>query len=120
MAEPISAGAPPPASRATLAGVALFVTALAILLIFFVPDAEPKVASRETDPAKIYLANCAVCHGPGGEGKGGFPRIIGTKLTEAEVAERIRDGKGEMPAHRTMTAEQVEKVARWVKGLGQR
>ena len=118
MADSIPAERAPPISKVTLVGVGLFVAALAVLLIFFVPSAEPEVAPEETDPAKIYVANCAVCHGPFGEGKGAFPRIIGTKLTEAEVAERIRDGKGEMPAFRRMTQGQVELMAKWVKGLG--
>lgn len=117
MAESIPAEPAPPISKVTLAGVGLFVAALAVLLIFFVPSAEPKVAPEETDPAKIYAANCAVCHGPSGEGKGAFPRIVGTKLTEAEVAQRIRDGKGEMPAFRKMSPGQMELMARWVKGL---
>jgi mono/diheme cytochrome c family protein len=32
---------------------------------------------------KLYGDNCASCHGPGGEGKGGAPAVVGLKTAKA-------------------------------------
>jgi mono/diheme cytochrome c family protein len=99
--EPVLPDPTPPASKATIAGVVVFVATLAVLLIFFVPDAEPKVEPAESDPAKLYAKSCAICHGPQGGGVGAFPKTAGTKLSEAQVAELIEKGKGNMPSFAT-------------------
>lgn len=115
MVEPIAPEPVPPVSKATIVGVGIFVLALVALLLA-IPDAEPKIAPDVLDPAKLYGQNCAVCHGAAGEGKGKFPKVAGTKLTEAEIVKLMEEGKGDMPRFEA-TAEQREALARYVKGM---
>ncbi|RXH54562.1 putative cytochrome c, associated with quino(hemo)protein alcohol dehydrogenase [Granulicella sibirica] len=55
------------------------------------------------DPAgeKVYLANCAMCHGKQREGLlHAFPTLVGVKkqLSDDQITDRIHHGKGNMPA----------------------
>ncbi len=115
MAEPITPEPAPPVSRITLIGVGLFVVALMALLLAF-PASQPKVAPEDMDMAAIFSRNCAICHGPTGQGKGRFPKIAGTTKTEEEILRQLENGKGDMPKFEA-TREQREAMARYVKEL---
>lgn len=116
MAEPITPEPSPPVSRVTLAGVAIFVAALMALLLWL-PGTEPRVSPDETDMGAVFARNCAICHGPTGQGKGKFPKIAGTAKTEEEIVRQLETGKGEMPRFEATQA-QREAMARYVKELG--
>lgn len=67
---------------------------------------------RERDPRypasageKHYQMHCAACHGPNRGGLGIAPPLWGLKnrLTEAEVLEQLRTGKGAMPPNLVLT-----------------
>ncbi|NUN47751.1 MAG: cytochrome c [Candidatus Brocadiae bacterium] len=116
MVEPIPPDPTPPVSRVTVAAVALFVTALVLIVVFFVPAAEPKLPPGVVDPAVIFAERCALCHGPRGEGRGKFPKIAGTPLSAEEITRILEAGKGEMPKL-DASPEQRAAVAGWVKDL---
>jgi mono/diheme cytochrome c family protein len=51
------------------------------------------------EPEQIFASTCGWCHSKGGREAGKGPRLMGTSLTDAEIAYRIRKGKqGYMPA----------------------
>lgn len=114
--EPVIPDPAPPVSKATLIGVAIFVVALVVLL-FLIPDAEPKIAPEVTDMSKIYAESCAACHGPQGMGKLSFPKIVGTAKTEEEIVQLLENGKGKMPPVNGWTPEQKAAMAKFVKGM---
>lgn len=74
------------------------------------------------DGAELYRANCAVCHGPKGEGsKKGIPLTSGHALnhTEAQYNAQIRFGKGnKMPAFKDkLNAEEVAATVNYVMNV---
>jgi cytochrome c oxidase subunit 2 len=51
--------------------------------------------------AKVYAANCAVCHQPTGKGAGQFPALDGSKIANGPIAQHVSivlKGKGAMPS----------------------
>ncbi len=79
----------------------------------WVDDQKKKMAAGADDPnktytlaeltergAKVYAANCAVCHQPNGKGAGAFPAIDGSKIANGPIAEHVGlvlKGKNVMP-----------------------
>lgn len=66
----------------------------------------PHVAAAQSDGQKLYDANCAKCHGPDGSGNTTVGKAVGAKdlrsaeakkLTDAEIATQIEQGKNNMP-----------------------
>jgi mono/diheme cytochrome c family protein len=56
-------------------------------------------ASDAREPAQIFASTCGWCHHKGGREAGKGPRLMGTSLSDAEIAYRIRKGRqGYMPA----------------------
>jgi mono/diheme cytochrome c family protein len=74
--------------------------------ILFCP-AMPGVTKAEMDPAKIYKANCDLCHGADGSGDTGPGKAFHAKdlrsdevrnQSDAALTEVITKGRGKMPA----------------------
>jgi ubiquinol-cytochrome c reductase cytochrome c subunit len=77
--------------HASLAGVWLILTLLAMTLFFLLtgsPSPGPTVASGQTTPASsgrnLYLRDCAWCHGNDGEGTPRGPSLIGVGAADAD------------------------------------
>lgn len=64
---------------------------------------------------KLFVDNCARCHGNFGAGKNGNPSLRETFLTHEHIAQLIRTGKGEMPAFNKLTDEQVHQLVTLVE-----
>jgi cytochrome c oxidase subunit 2 len=80
----------------------------------WVDDEKKKMAAGADDPnrtytlteltergAKVYAANCAVCHQPTGKGMGQFPALDGSKVANGPIAQHVSivlKGKGAMPS----------------------
>jgi cytochrome c oxidase subunit II len=80
----------------------------------WVDDEKKKLAAGADDPnrtytltelsergAKVYAANCAVCHQPTGKGAGQFPALDGSKIANGPIAQHVSivlHGKGAMPS----------------------
>lgn len=80
-------------------------------------------ARAADDGAELYKTKCASCHGPDGKGsamgkKMGSPELGGSKMSAAEVAKVVEEGKGKMMAFKgKLTPEQVKAVSAYVKTL---
>lgn len=82
------------------------------------------LAASAADGKEIYTKKCAGCHGPDGAGKTtmgekmGVVSLVGTKLSAAELATVIGDGRKKMPAYKEkISAEELKAVAEYVKSL---
>jgi mono/diheme cytochrome c family protein len=68
---------------------------------------------------KLFANNCSWCHGAYGMTADKGPRLAGTKKTEEQVRERIRNGKeGYMPPFaKILTEPQIAAFAKYIKSL---
>jgi mono/diheme cytochrome c family protein len=75
--------------------------------------------AQKSDPKAIFAAQCGWCHGDYGMQAAKGPRLAGTKMTEHQVEERIRNGKpGYMPSFRkSLDDEQIALMAKYIKSL---
>jgi len=82
------------------------------------------------DGAKIYAEKCSVCHGAGGRGDGPGGAALNPKprdhtngaymntRTDDQLLEVIRNGKGNMPAWKTVLSdEEIHAVLKHVRSL---
>lgn len=81
------------------------------------------LAASAADGKELYGKRCAGCHGADGAGKTtmgekmGVPTLVGTKLSAAELAAVIGDGRKKMPAYKEkLAADELKAVADYVKG----
>lgn len=80
---------------------------------------EPEAAGSEIDVKKLFAAQCAWCHADYGMKAGKAPQLAGTRLTERQVYNAIRNGKADAmpPFRRTLTEEQIQAFAKYIKSL---
>lgn len=67
--------------------------------------------------AKLYAANCAMCHGASRRGTPPtFPSLIGVsqRMTVKQIADRIHQGKGAMPPFPQLTNRQVADLVQFL------
>jgi mono/diheme cytochrome c family protein len=74
------------------------------------------------DGAAMYKTKCSACHGAGGEGKGSFPAVKGTKLDAGQIATHITKGEATSKAPHNkgvsgITDDQAKAIAEYVKSL---
>ncbi len=82
--------------------------------------AEPAAAPEKPkiDIRKLFATNCSWCHQDYGMKAADGPKLAGTSLTEEQVIEQISRGKSPMPGFRkTLSKEQIEALAKYIKGL---
>ena len=72
------------------------------------------------EPA-LFGKTCAVCHGGGGEGTDRAPALTNNRelrgASEKEIAELIRNGRGNMPAFSLLPAEQIQELAHFIHSM---
>jgi cytochrome c6 len=74
------------------------------------------------EAAATYKAKCAMCHGADGKGKESmktpdFTSADVQKKSDADLSAVITNGKGKMPAYKTMTPDQVKDMVAFVRSL---
>jgi len=71
------------------------------------------------DPKQLFANVCGWCHSAGGREAGKGPKLMGTSLTDGEIAYRIKNGKtGQMPAFGTaLNDQQVAAVVAYIRNL---
>lgn len=81
------------------------------------PVAEPE--KPRVDVRKLFAMNCSWCHDGYGLHAGKGPKLVGTKLNEKQLYERIAKGKsGYMPGfEKTLKKEQIDAFVEYIKGL---
>jgi quinoprotein glucose dehydrogenase len=68
--------------------------------------------------ARVYQSQCAVCHGVNRAGSPpAFPSLVDirSRISDAEIVERIRGGKGRMPAFPNLSGEDVQALLSFLK-----
>ena len=95
-----------------------------VLLLAIVAMVLAPLAAVAADGAAVYKAKCASCHGPDGKGETSIGKSLKLrglasadvqKITDADLAKVISDGKGKMPAYKgKLTPAQIRDVAAFV------
>jgi mono/diheme cytochrome c family protein len=83
------------------------------------PSADGKSAKAPLDVKSLFASTCGWCHSNGGRSPGKGPQLMGTTLTDAEIANRIRNGKtGQMPAFgSTFSDDDIKAIIRYIREL---
>jgi cytochrome c6 len=91
--------------------------------IVFVGMAIPAAAD---DAAALYKSKCAACHGADGKGDTAAGKKLGAKdfhspelakLSDADLIKATREGKGKMPAFKSLTDDQVQELVKYIRTL---
>jgi len=84
-----------------------------------VPDAAAASAAGAFDPRQLFANVCGWCHSSGGREAGKGPKLMGTTLTDGELAYRIKTGKtGQMPAFGSaLNDQQIAAVVTYIRNL---
>lgn len=99
---------------------------LSVLLLFAVSVSLNCLADSTAAAAGLFKSKCAMCHGPDGTGSTMGQRL-GVKSyqspeiqkqSDAELKNAITNGKGKMPAYKSLTPEQVDGLVKYVRELG--
>jgi mono/diheme cytochrome c family protein len=104
---------------------AMMVLALAVS----VSTASAKGAGNEDLGAKTFKTTCVMCHGEDGTGTPTGKALKAPdlhsdavqKMTEAQIAEQISNGKNSMPPFKsTLSKEQIQALAKYVHTFGKK
>jgi cytochrome c6 len=73
----------------------------------------------------MFKAKCAACHGADGKGKEAMKTTDMAaadvqKMSDADLSGVISNGKGKMPAYKTLTPDQVKDLVGIVRSLGKK
>jgi cytochrome c6 len=97
---------------------------LAFLLVSLIATAAKADSAEAT-----YKAKCQMCHGPDGKGETPTGKAMKVKdfggedvqkMSDADLAATISNGKGKMPAYKTFTPDQVKELVAYVRSLGKK
>jgi mono/diheme cytochrome c family protein len=71
------------------------------------------------DVEKLFANTCGWCHSDAGRAPGRGPQLMGTKLTDAEIVQRIKVGKaGAMPAFASaFSSDEIQAIVAYIRGL---
>jgi len=99
-------------------GTATLVAALLAGACLVGTPARADVAAGEA----TFKAKCAMCHGADGKGKEAMKtRDLASadfqKMSDADLSGMITNGKGKMPAYKTLTPEQVKDLVAFIRSL---
>jgi mono/diheme cytochrome c family protein len=90
------------------------------------PAAAPPATAQSTgnanaslDVEKLFAGTCGWCHANAGHTAGKGPQLMGTTLTDAEIINRIKNGKtGAMPAFgSTFNDDQLKAIVAYIRAL---
>ena len=95
--------------------------------VVLVISAVPARAAAESDAAKLYTKNCALCHASDGSGSSPSGKALGAKdlasteaqkKSDAELTAVITNGKGKMPAFgKKISADDVKMLVAYIRAL---
>ncbi|AFL89098.1 glucose dehydrogenase [Terriglobus roseus DSM 18391] len=94
---------------------------LPAMLKLQLPPAAPAGNTAEARGAAVYANTCSLCHGINREGK--LPVIptlvdIHSRLSETQIRETVRYGKGMMPSFGSLPPAQVDDLMKFLKNPG--
>jgi len=78
------------------------------------------LSAQSFDAKQQFQQKCAMCHGADGKGKPAMKTRDWSsadvqKMSDADLAAIITNGKSPMPAYKTMTADQVKDMVAYVR-----
>lgn len=99
---------------------------LSVLVVFgFLMSSRPALALAD-DAEAIYKSKCQVCHGPDGKGSAAGQKI-GVKdfhspeiqkMSDDELFNATKQGKGKMPAYdKKLTDDQIKQLIQYIRSL---
>jgi mono/diheme cytochrome c family protein len=98
---------------------------VAALLLVVVPSFVTVGAEDTAAGASVFKAKCSTCHGPDGSGNTPVGKSLQTadlrspevqKKSDAELTESVSEGKGNMPAFKTiLTEDEIHAVLKYVR-----
>jgi cytochrome c6 len=87
-------------------------------------------AAEADNPAEAtYKGKCQMCHGADGKGETPTGKAMKVKdfsseevqkMSDADLAATITNGKGKMPAYKTLTAEQTKDLVAYIRSLSKK
>ncbi|MGC1371448.1 MAG: cytochrome c [Candidatus Sulfotelmatobacter sp.] len=100
--------------------VPMFAVLAAFAMVVFVPS-----SMHAQDAASLYKSRCAGCHGADGTGSSmgkkmgaqDFTSADVQKMSDSELAGVITNGKGKMPAYKSLTPDQVKGLVGYIRSL---
>jgi quinoprotein glucose dehydrogenase len=98
----------------------LYVNANEMPWVLTMVDVAPPPASGRVTVGQaarvLYSSNCMTCHGPGRQGSGNYPSLIGVnkKYTEDQVLALIASGRRMMPAFRQLSVAERQALAAFI------
>jgi len=107
-----------------LKALVLSVAVIATMFLLFTSAKADNAAAEAT-----YKAKCATCHGPDGKGETALGKTMKTgdfaspevqKMSDADLTDAITKGKDNMPAYKTLTADQVKALVGYVRAFGKK
>jgi mono/diheme cytochrome c family protein len=83
-------------------------------------------AQNSSSGAATFKANCSTCHGEDGSGDTSIGKSLNIpdlrspevqKLSNAEIATVISDGKNAMPPFKNLSKDQINSLIKYIRGL---
>ena len=104
-------------NRKQVGALTLVAALFAGTCLFSVPAKADAAAGEAT-----FKAKCAGCHGADGKGKEAMKTTdMGAadvqKMSDADLSGVITNGKGKMPAYKTLSADQVKDLVGYIRSL---
>lgn len=102
---------------------------MALALMASATRAKAKGAADEDLGAKTFKSTCEMCHGQDGTGTPTGKALkapdlhsdVVQKLTDAQIAEQISNGKNNMPPFKnTLTKDQIQALVKYVRTFGKK
>jgi len=87
------------------------------------------VAKADDSGGSTYKAKCSACHGPDGKGETATGKSMKVKdlasdevqkLSDADLSAAITNGKGKMPAYKTLTSEQLKSLVAYTRSFAKK
>lgn len=100
--------------------VPMYAVLTAFAMVLVVPT-----SMRAQDAASLYKSKCAGCHGPDGTGSAmgkkmgaqDFTTADVQKMSDTELSDIITNGKGKMPAYKSLTPDQVKGLVAYIRTM---
>src|SRR5271154_4663344 len=95
--------------------IEVFATATTIAVLSFLPVS----AQAQDTGGTLYKAKCGMCHGPDGTKIAAHDLQSATVqgMSDADLAAIITNGKGKMPASKSLKADEVKELVAYVRAL---
>lgn len=82
--------------------------------------------AESADGVALFKSKCVVCHGADGTGDTPMGKKLGAKSlkspevqkeSDSDLKSSISNGKGKMPAYKTLTPEQIDSLVKYAREL---